>query len=128
MRKEGAAAGIMRGQRTIEITLAALDTLRAEARKAAPLECCGILLGAAGRIDHAVPAANIAADPRTRFEIEPGALIAAYRAERAGGPKVAGFYHSHPDGPAAPSAIDRAMAAGDGRIWAIAGRGDITFW
>ena len=31
-------------------------------------------------------------------------------------------------GPAAPSATDRASASGDGRVWAISGAGDITFW
>ena len=115
-------------QRTIEIARSALATMQAEARAAAPLECCGILFGPDGRIDSARPAANVAAQPRTHFEIDPRALIAAYRAERAGGPRIAGFYHSHQDGPATPSATDRAMAAGDGRVWAIVGGGDIMFW
>ena len=41
---------------------------------------------------------------------------------------MAGFYHSHPDGTATPSPTDRAMAAGDGSIWAIVGKDDIAFW
>ena len=112
----------------VKIARSALDSLRAEADRAAPLECCGIMLESDGRIDRIQPTANVAAEPRTRFEIDPGALIDAYRAERAGGPKLAGFYHSHPHSPAVPSATDRAMAAGDGRIWAIIGRDAVTFW
>lgn len=115
-------------QHTIAIARSALDSLRAEADRAFPRECCGIMFGAKDRVDTIRPAPNIAAKPHTRFEIDPAALIDAYRAERGGGPIVAGFYHSHPAGPATPSATDRAMAAGDGRIWAIVGNGDIAFW
>ncbi len=40
-----------------------------------------------------------------------------------------GYYHSHPAGPACPSATDEAMANGDASIWAIIGeQGDIAFW
>lgn len=99
----------------------------AEAAAAAPDECCGLLLGD-HRIAEARPAANVAPDPRHRFEIDPHALIAAHRAARTGGPAVLGYYHSHPGGPAMPSATDRAMASGDGRVWAIVGRDGVTFW
>ena len=71
---------------------------------------------------------NVAFDPRRSFEIDPQALIAAHRAAREGGPAVLGYYHSHPAGAAVPSDTDRAMAAGDGRVWAIVGKGDVTFW
>ena len=105
-----------------------LDTLRAEADRAAPEECCGVLLGRPGTIEEARPARNVADARLRRFEIDPQALVDAHRAARAGGPQVLGYYHSHPGGPAEPSAIDRAMAAGDGRIWAIVGERDTTFW
>ena len=39
-----------------------------------------------------------------------------------------GYYPAHPQGPAEPSAIDRAQASRDGRIWAIVGAGDVRFW
>jgi proteasome lid subunit RPN8/RPN11 len=41
---------------------------------------------------------------------------------------VVGYYHSHPAGPAEPSATDQSMATGDRRIWAIAGADGVTFW
>lgn len=109
----------------LEVTSGVLATLRAEAAAAAPDECCGVLLGTAGRIEALLPAANIAADRRVRFEIDPAALIAAHRAARAGGAQVLGYYHSHPAGHPVPSATDCEHASGDGRAWAIvAGRGD----
>lgn len=118
----------------IEVTSGALATLRQEAAEAAPAECCGLLFGARGqggglRIMQAQPAANVAVDPLTRFEIDPAALIAAHRAARGGaGPVLLGFYHSHPNGLPRPSATDAAQASGDGRIWAIVAAGAVSFW
>lgn len=115
------------GQTELRVGAAVLEVLLAERDRAAPDECCGLLLGR-DAIDEARPAANVAPDPRRHFEIDPQALVDAHRAARAGGPQVFGYYHSHPTGPAEPSATDRAMAAGDGRVWAIVGADDVTFW
>ena len=104
-----------------------IEALLAEAALHHPEECCGLLLGERG-IEAILPVANVAADARRRFEIDPAALIAAHKAARAGGPRVAGYYHSHPAGPAEPSAADRAEAVGDGRVWAIFGGGEARFW
>jgi len=112
----------------VEVLRIVLDALMAEAARAGPEECCGLLLGRENRIESARSAANIAADPLRRFEIDPQALVDAHRAARAGGPQVLGYYHSHPGGPAAPSATDRAMAAGDGAVWAIVGETGVAFW
>jgi len=110
------------------ITAAALDTVIAAAQRAHPHEACGLLLGHDGTICDAQPCANIAAQPERQFEIDPAALIAAHRAARAGGAQVLGYFHSHPTGIAAPSATDAAMAARDGRIWAIVGDATVTLW
>jgi proteasome lid subunit RPN8/RPN11 len=112
---------------TLRVTRVAIETIRSAARTAAPQECCGLLLGEA-TVEEARPAANVAADPRRRFEIDPQALVDAHRAARTGGPQVLGYYHSHPAGPAEPSATDRALAPGDGKLWAIAGPRGVTFW
>jgi len=113
----------------LTLTRSALELLKAEAERAHPLECCGLLLGATPyRIDTALPARNLAPDPARHFEIDPQALIDAHRAERAGGPLLLGYYHSHPTGLAQPSATDRAEASGDGRLWAIVAEGEITLW
>jgi proteasome lid subunit RPN8/RPN11 len=100
-----------------------------EAARAYPLEACGLLLGGAdGVLAQVVPCANVAPDPARHFEIDPAALIAALRAERGGGVRVLGYYHSHPSGKPAPSPIDAAMAARDGRIWAIVAGGRIGWF
>ena len=112
----------------IRVTRAALDRMLAEAARAMPEECCGILLGSEGRIEDAKPAPNMAAEPRRRFEIDPQALVDAHRAARRGGPQVVGYFHSHPIGPAEPSASDRAQAAHDGSVWAIVAEQGATFW
>jgi len=112
----------------IELTRVALERILAEAERALPMEACGILLGRGSRIEQAVPARNVHPRPATHFEIDPQALVDAHRAARAGGPEVVGYYHSHPAGPARPSKTDRAMASGDGRIWAIVVADDVTFW
>ena len=111
-----------------EVTSQVIATLLARADETAPAECCGLLLGRGGRIDRAVHAANIAADPLRHFEIDPAALIAAHRAARAGGPELIGYYHSHPQGHPLPSATDCAHASGDGRVWAIVAGGKVGFW
>lgn len=110
------------------VTSGVIATLAEESARVAPREACGLLLGRAGRIDAAVPAANLAADPLTRFEIDPAALFAAHRAARAGGPQLVGYFHSHPTGVTEPSPCDRAQAPGDGRIWAIVAAGQVGWW
>lgn len=112
----------------LEVTSGAMATLRAEAERTAPDEACGLLLGRGGRIEAARPAANVHADPRTRFEIDPAALIAAHRAARAGGPELIGYFHSHPAGHPQPSATDCAHSSGDGRVWAIVAGDEVTCW
>ena len=113
---------------TREVTSEAIATLLANAAEAAPAECCGLLLGRGERIEQAVAATNVAADPLRHFEIDPAALIAAHRAARAGGPELVGYYHSHPQGHPLPSATDCAHASGDGRVWAIVAGGEVGFW
>jgi desampylase len=113
---------------TIRVTSGALATLLAEAARAAPRECCGLLLGSADLIETAQPAANVAAEPLVRFEIDPAALFAAHKAARSGGPGLAGYYHSHPQGHPLPSATDCEHASGDGRLWAIVAGGEVRFY
>ena len=103
--------------------------MTAAARRAAPDEACGLLLGRGQRIDSFVETANVAPDPRHQFEIDPLRLIAACRAEREAGPELIGYYHSHPAGPPRPSATDEAQAARDRKVWAIGTpQGDIGWF
>jgi len=112
----------------LEVTRHAVGAMLAHAARAAPDECCGLLLGADGRVTQALAAANVHPAPERHFEIDPAALIAAHRAERAGGAQILGYYHSHPEGHPVPSATDCEHASGDGRAWAIVTGGNVTFW
>jgi proteasome lid subunit RPN8/RPN11 len=112
----------------LEVTRAVIAALLDEAARAAPAECCGLLLGRGDRIAEARAAANVAEDPLRRFEIDPAALFAAHRAARSGGPELLGYYHSHPAGHPVPSATDCEHASGDARLWAIVAGGEVRFW
>ncbi|MDG6078020.1 M67 family peptidase [Erythrobacter litoralis] len=110
------------------ITEKILSAMLHEANRVHPNECCGILVGEPGRITGAIPAGNVHPLPQTQFEIDPQALIDAHRAARGGGPQVVGYYHSHPNGLARPSATDAQRAADDRAVWAIIAAGRVTFW
>lgn len=117
----------------LEVTREALAAMRSAASAAHPHEACGVLLGEGVRITEVRETRNVHPTPATHFEIDPQALIDAHRAARSGdGPQVLGYFHSHPTGEPIPSATDRAMAAHDGRIWAIIAGGiagnDVRFW
>ena len=95
----------------------------AEARAAAPRECCGLILGRRdGYSATAValqPARNVAAR-EDRFEIAPDDHFTALRRAREQGQAVIGCYHSHPNGVAHPSAHDAAGGGEDNFLWLIA--------
>lgn len=111
----------------LRISSCVIALLHRAAAEAAPLEACGLLFGANG-VERASVEANVSDDPTRRFEIDPAALIAALRAERGGGDKVIGYWHSHPSGDATPSATDAAMAAADGKLWVIVAGDAVTAW
>ena len=100
----------------VRIDREALTAIVAHARRDAPNECCGLLVGRPGEILEAVPASNGAADPTRRYEISPIDYFAQIRrcrrineaqSERFA---VVGAYHSHPRGDSEPSETDVAQA------------------
>ena len=98
------------------------------AESAGTHECCGLLRGEGDRVAAVQLAQNVAADPARHFEIDPAALFSAGKDVRSGGIPVLGYFHSHPNGVAAPSATDVAQAAPDGQFWLISAAGAITAW
>ncbi len=113
----------------LKVTRDVIAKLVAEAARTTPVECCGLLLGQGEYIIEARPAANVAQDPLRYFEIDPVTLIAAHKADRAGGLTLIGYYHSHPAARhPQPSATDCEHASGDGRVWAIIAGGEVAFW
>ena len=112
----------------IDVAKHVVEAMHSAALAVHPHEACGSLLGEEKRILSFIATRNVHSDPETHFEIDPQALINAHRAAREGGPQVVGYYHSHPVGAAEPSQTDRAMASGDGRVWAIVAEGGVKFW
>lgn len=112
----------------LTVTSGVMATLLSEAAKAAPEECCGLLLGRGELVSEARPASNVAPDRLRHFEIDPMALFAAHKQARAGGLELLGYYHSHPEGHPVPSATDCEHASGDARVWAIVAGEEIAFW
>ena len=95
-----------------------LGVIEREARDAYPDEACGFLFSEAGGDDASVrrlvgarPAPNeVTVERRRRFVISAEGLRSAESTASERGELVAGFYHSHPDHPAAPSAFDTEHA------------------
>jgi proteasome lid subunit RPN8/RPN11 len=87
------------------------EEIHAHLCAAYPEEGCGVLLGreagGARVIERVVPFENRRADERDhRYLIAPEQLLEAEREAREAGLDVVGFFHSHPDHAAAPSAFD----------------------
>lgn len=88
------------------------DALRAHATRAFPHEACGLLIGRVEPegvlITRSVPCQNQAPEEERhhRFSIDPRAVINVRRTLRGTAESIVGFYHSHTDGRAVPSAVD----------------------
>ncbi len=93
----------------VRLTADVARRLIADARAAAPRECCGLLVGTGDLIDECVATANLDPDP-SRFLVDPAAHINLNRQLRGSSRAVVGVYHSHPRGPARPSPSDVAEA------------------
>ncbi len=93
-----------------------LEAIAAHARRDSPQECCGLLIGTDAEVLEAVPTANIAAEPRRRYEVDPREHLAQIRRCRElkateGLPlSVVGVYHSHPRSEPVPSPTDLDQA------------------
>jgi proteasome lid subunit RPN8/RPN11 len=85
------------------------EAMIAHARRSAPRECCGLLVGRARRVEECVPTRNIDPDP-ARYLVDPAEHIRLNRRLRGTGRSVMGVYHSHPRSPAEPSPTDIAEA------------------
>ncbi len=107
----------------ISITAAQLGEIEQHARRALPAEACGLI---AGRIDSdgdalvtALHASENLAEGCGSFEVDPALHISLQRQLRGSDEEIIGVYHSHPDGPAEPSAHDARAAAYGGWVWLI---------
>lgn len=101
-----------------------IDDIKRHAERTYPEECCGFLLG---RIEdglnvvvEAHPGVNERADSRhSRYEITPQQYRRADLYAQEKGLGIVGYYHSHPDHPAAPSAYDLEHSCWPGESYII---------
>lgn len=86
------------------------DEIRRHGEAAYPAECCGVLVGrvdgGAKDVVRVVQAVNRRTDDPHRYLIAPDDLRRLELEVRSLGLEIVGYYHSHPDHPAAPSAFD----------------------
>ena len=98
---------------SIELLPGVVDRLRELALSAYPREACGVLCGKREpqylRVVRAVEITNLAREA-SRFELDPGQLVARSREAQASGDTVVGIWHSHPDRATSLSAADRRHA------------------
>jgi proteasome lid subunit RPN8/RPN11 len=98
---------------TLRLSNAVFEEIRSEGEQAYPGECCGILAGRTGSVKEVlrlVPALNRRTDNPHRYLISPDDLRLIEARLRSSEQEVLGFYHSHPDHPATPSAFDTEQA------------------
>jgi proteasome lid subunit RPN8/RPN11 len=91
------------------------EAIRRHGEEAYPAECCGALAGrvAPGDVKEVVrlaPAINRRTDDPHRYLISPDDVRRLEAGLRSEGLEIVGYYHSHPDHPAAPSAFDAEHA------------------
>lgn len=105
----------MPGNLTLTISRALLDRMFAHCLASYPDEGCGAILGerrGGAKIvtEVALLRNNAGQSSGNRFEANSDDVLTLIRRERQTGIEVLGFFHSHPDHPAAPSKTDRDAA------------------
>jgi proteasome lid subunit RPN8/RPN11 len=104
---------------TADVEASLLAHARDGAAADPPREVCGVLVGADDRVTDLRRVPNVADAPRTRYELDPEATLSAIDDAEAAGDDVVGFYHSHPESAAVPSAIDETQATWPGYVYLI---------
>ncbi|MFB2935960.1 Mov34/MPN/PAD-1 family protein [Aerosakkonemataceae cyanobacterium BLCC-F154] len=112
----------------IQISPEDLQAISRHAERTYPEECCGIVLGKIGEEGKTVvevwetvnawseekwaefPGSGGIRSKQRTFAIAPQEIVKAQKAARDRQIQIMGFYHSHPDHPAIPSEMDRAIA------------------
>ena len=96
---------------SLRLRAATTEEIHAQLSQAYPEEGCGVMLGnvqgESRDVERVIVFENQREDSRhNRYLISPAQLLAAEKEARANGLEVIGFFHSHPDHPACPSAFD----------------------
>ncbi len=102
----------------IHILNQTIDLLLKSAKKFAPLETCGILIGMKNNISSFISITNISTD-RSKFIFDPDEYIKALFELENSDVQQLGIYHSHPFGPSYPSETDLSENISDGQVQII---------
>ncbi len=99
----------------LHLSHAHLQALVDHARRAAPTEACGVIIGRADfnnvlRAVEIMPLENRAAEPHHTYYIDGHALESASIHAARKGLSLIALYHAHPNGDVLPSPSDRAHA------------------
>lgn len=98
---------------TVRLSGALVEEIRRGGELAYPAECCGVLAGRLGECKEVlrlVPVVNRRTDDPHRYLISPDDLRRITADLSRSSLEVLGYYHSHPDHPAEPSAFDSEHA------------------
>jgi proteasome lid subunit RPN8/RPN11 len=98
---------------TLRLIGSVADEIRREGQLAYPAECCGVLGGRVIDVKvvlRVVPVMNRRTDDPRRYLISPDDLLRITGQLRQAELEIMGYYHSHPDHPAEPSAFDSEHA------------------
>jgi len=94
----------------VQITKAVVDAMKRHGKETYPEEGCGYLLGPDAtprRIDEFRPTRNVETEDRDiRFRVDPAETLKLTKELSGSERELLGFFHSHPDHPARPSATD----------------------
>lgn len=99
---------------TLRLPDALAEEIRRHGEAAYPAECCGAMIGRvegeAKDVVRLAPAVNRRTDDPHRYLIAPDDLRRLEAGLKREGLEIVGYYHSHPDHPAVPSAFDTQHA------------------
>ena len=102
----------------ITINRKIVEEIEKHAREAYPRECCGMLAGRENVITKLFKTKNIAKSA-DEYELEPQDQVEAFEEIDRVSLKLIGVYHSHPDHPCYPSALDIRQAFYPGTAYFI---------
>ena len=102
----------------LEIPNTIFQQMVAQAKALSPVEDCGILAGSNGRVEKFYKMTNTD-NSSSHYMMDPKEQFAAVKEIRSAGLEMLAIYHSHPETPAKPSAVDIRLALTPNVIYVI---------
>lgn len=97
----------------MQLSASQVAEMRQQVESLAPEEACGLLGGSVMeniyQVNEVIPVSNVLHSPE-RYQMDAEEQWMAFQRFESLGKELVGIYHSHPRGPAEPSATDRAEA------------------